>query len=104
MQLYTSLIFYSEVFDTISLHNSILERIKMNDSIEFKGLCEECKAEEFPRKNDKVGKKVIADIALGRGYSRTEYEYFQCLECGSIWLTMTDSGAGGHGTYRSRLK
>ena len=75
----------------------------MKDSIKSNGSCSECKAEEFPAINEKIGKNVIIDITVGRGYSRTEHLYFQCLKCGSIWQRIVDSGTGGNGTFNNRL-
>lgn len=50
-----------------------------------------------------IGEPVRVDTRFGRGTDSTAFKFFQCRECGSIWMEYEDSGAGGHGTFTKRL-
>jgi len=50
-----------------------------------------------------IGKNVSSEIAIGRGHDRTDFYFFQCPMCGSVWMNYEDSGAGGHGNFWERL-
>lgn len=70
------------------------------------GKCRECAADKVtaPRKAwTRIGESVLLETAVGRGIDRTDYAFFQCRICGSIWTQYEDSGAGGHGTFFRRL-
>lgn len=69
-----------------------------------KGDCKNCMSNQFsPDTCIQVGEKVIEDTCVGRGYSQTEYIFYQCLTCGIIWKKYCDSGAGGSGKYQNKL-
>ena len=72
--------------------------------MESKGACVECSKDQSPPKNSKaIGEKVSVVSYAGRGYNEAAHSFSQCARCGSVWLTSTDSGAGGHGTLHRRL-
>ena len=69
--------------------------------IHSKGTCQACKAADgnMPRQEtvEQIGNQVFTESIVGRGTDRTDYSFFQCKQCGSIWLNYEESGAGGHG-------
>jgi hypothetical protein len=75
--------------------------------MDSKGQCDECQSAEkggsTPKAAKTIGQNVILGQSVGRGYDQTEYEFFQCPTCGSVWTTYADSGAGGHGRFSRRL-
>jgi predicted RNA-binding Zn-ribbon protein involved in translation (DUF1610 family) len=75
----------------------------MNDSINYKGTCDECGKDIFPINSQQIGKSVISTFSVGRGSVTTEYQHFQCLNCGSIWQKEEERGAGGHNRSKIRL-
>jgi hypothetical protein len=46
-----------------------------------------------------IGESAASEIKLKRGHDRTDYYFFQCPTCGSVWMNYRDSGAGGHGDF-----
>lgn len=76
----------------------------MSEFIKYTGICAECKSDSFPGNCAKIGSSVIGDYSVGKGYARTENSYHQCQVCGSIWQITEDTGAGGYGSYKRRLK
>lgn len=69
-----------------------------------RGTCAECRSEAPKSKKWKaVGEPVVCRVSVGRGYDQTEHSFYQCSECGSLWVKYEDSEAGGHGTFRKRL-
>jgi hypothetical protein len=73
------------------------------DILELKGCCDECKDNKFPRDRLQIGKKIENTKAVGKGYDKTEYSFYQCQKCGSVWQVLIDTGAGGYGEYKKRL-
>ncbi len=73
-------------------------------SINNQNNCDSCKKDHFPENRQTIGSPVYHEISIGRGYDRTEYYYYQCLDCGSIWKMVVDSGAGGHGKYYVKIE
>lgn len=73
--------------------------------MDSRGVCLDCKAAgaSKPPHIEMIGKPVLIEISFGRGKDRTEHSSFQCSKCGSIWMKIEDSGAGGHGRYYHRL-
>lgn len=73
--------------------------------IESKGKCAQCAdtAKGPPGDAAEIGQRVVSTIRLDRGSDETEYSFRQCPRCGSVWMTYTDSGAGGHGRFHKRL-
>ncbi|MBK9160066.1 MAG: hypothetical protein IPM27_00600 [Nitrosomonadales bacterium] len=71
------------------------------------GSCEYCKkavAEKaLPETAKPIGDDVIIRTAIGRGHDQTAHNFSQCSECGSVWVSLVDSGAGGHGRFHRCL-
>lgn len=71
------------------------------------GTCEQCKKAEatnsLPATIKSIGEEVVIRMVIGRGHDQTAHSFGQCAECGSIWVTYVDSGAGGHGRFHRRL-
>ena len=69
--------------------------------------CQDCaKADAqklLPATAKKIGEIVAIVRKVGRGHDESEYTFFQCAKCGSLWREIVDSGAGGHGRFASRL-
>jgi uncharacterized protein with PIN domain len=48
-----------------------------------------------------IGEKVDASVP---GINDTTiYSFHQCKKCGSIWIEIKESGAGGHGHFHHNL-
>ncbi len=75
----------------------------MKNVIIANGPCVDCEKNKFPKNKEKIGIPVHHQTKLGKGYDQSTYEFFQCIDCGAIWQTITDKGAGGHGFYTSKL-
>ena len=58
-------------------------------------ICDKCKKGKLKP----IGNSVCIETSVGRGKDRTDYSFFQCNECGSVWTQYEDSGAGGHGRF-----
>lgn len=71
-------------------------------AVHSKGECFSCKNGTLPN-NVAIGKKVLFTHYVGRGHDSTELSFFQCDTCGMVWQRTIDSGAGGHGTYDSKI-
>ena len=75
--------------------------------MESKGVCESClsseKAGKLHDNTRSIGNEVLIISKVGRGKDRTEHVFFQCINCGSVWVKLVDSGAGGHGLFYQRL-
>ncbi len=71
------------------------------------GTCNHCKEAEaangIPRNAAPIGEEVVIRVAMGHGHDQTEHSFSQCAECGSVWVTYVDSGAGGHDRFHRRL-
>jgi signal recognition particle GTPase len=71
------------------------------------GACKECReaeaAKRIPETVKVIGEEVVIDTRVGRGYDQTAHSFHQCANCGSVWVTYVDSGAGGHGRFHERL-
>ena len=67
------------------------------------GKCNSCKNAQIPSNSKGIGEDVYHEMAIGKGYDRTDFKFFQCLDCGSIWVQYKDSGAGGHGNFSKNL-
>lgn len=66
--------------------------------------CVLCDTKDFKaNESDKIGETVVCEVRVGAGYDKTEYLFYQCRECGSLWRKCVDSGAGGGGSYISKL-
>jgi hypothetical protein len=37
---------------------------------------------------------VIKQSAFGQGFERSRFEFAQCADCGSVWMTTTEMGPG----------
>jgi hypothetical protein len=55
------------------------------------------------QKRHSVRGTPVIETSVGRGKDETGHEFTQCDECGSVWMTYIDSGAGGHGRFHRRL-
>jgi hypothetical protein len=63
------------------------------------GACTKCKGARHRHKSwQPIGEPVVTHTTIGRGYDQTEHKFFQCSECGSVWVEYEDNGAGGHDT------
>lgn len=51
----------------------------------------------LPKTAKAIGDEVIIRTSVGRGHDQTAHSFTQCSECGSVWIALVDSGAGGHG-------
>lgn len=71
------------------------------------GTCNLCKkaeaANDIPMSAAPIGQEVAIRVAMGHGHDQTAYSFSQCAECGSVWVTYVDSGAGGHGRFHRCL-
>jgi hypothetical protein len=71
------------------------------------GSCDQCRKavaeNDIPKTVKPTGESVVIRTSIGRGHDQTDHEFTQCAECGSIWLTIVDSGAGGHGRFHHCL-
>jgi len=72
------------------------------------GKCIHCKAaalssNTLPKSLKSIGQSVMISTTIGRGHDQTLYKFFQCPDCGSVWMAYADSGAGGHGTFHRCL-
>ena len=71
------------------------------------GTCNHCKEAEaanaIPKSAAPIGEEVVIRVAMGHGHDQTAHSFSQCAECGSVWVTYVDSGAGGHGRFHRRL-
>ena len=69
------------------------------------GPCPKCRDAVDPSSNSlkEIGEAVFTKIILGRGTDTTNYSFFQCKKCGSVWTHYVDSGAGGHGRFWKKL-
>lgn len=75
--------------------------------MESNGACYSCRSSDVSRRlHDQIksiGDDVLIITKVGRGKDRTEHIFFQCINCGSVWVKLVDSGAGGHGLFFQRL-
>lgn len=67
------------------------------------GACNNCKVSMKLELCTSIGEPVNTSIPLRRGYDDAEYSFFQCIECGSVWCQIVESGAGGHGKFFKRF-
>lgn len=65
--------------------------------------CKVCSKNQEPKSLTEIGKPITTRHAVGRGHDQTEHTFFQCDECGLVWVQLVDSGAGGHGRFWQRL-
>lgn len=65
--------------------------------------CKACSNDREPKGLTEIGRPVTCLVTVGRGHDQTEHTFFQCDECGSVWVRLVDSGAGGHGRFMRRL-
>lgn len=65
--------------------------------------CNACSNDREPKALTEIGRPVTCRVAVGRGHDQTEHTFLQCDECGSVWVRLVDSGAGGHGRFMRRL-
>ena len=66
--------------------------------------CNSCQSKKFPSNVTPLSSSESHLLLLDSGgYDSTEYDYFSCNTCGAIWQVITDSGAGGHGKYYTKL-
>jgi len=63
------------------------------------GACEECKKPN----NHHQKLQEIGELVCVGGISSTEHSFYQCDECGSIFIEIVDRGLGGHGRSLIRL-
>lgn len=67
------------------------------------GSCDYCKKaateKGIPETAKPIGDAVVIRTSIGRGHDQTDHNFSQCSECGSVWVTLIDSGAGGHGRF-----
>lgn len=52
---------------------------------------------------EEIGKDVLIRQKIGKGHDQTVHRFAQCKACGSLWVTLIDSGAGGHGRFHRCL-
>jgi DNA-directed RNA polymerase subunit M/transcription elongation factor TFIIS len=71
------------------------------------GTCSSCRnaevAKVIPETANAIGDEVVISTTVGRGYDQTVHTFYQCADCGSVWVTYVESGAGGHGRFHERL-
>ncbi len=71
------------------------------------GTCDYCKKataeNNLPETAKAIGDEVVIRTGIGRGHDQTAHNFTQCLECGSVWVTLVDSGAGGHSRFHHCL-
>jgi hypothetical protein len=75
-------------------------------TVDSSGSCAACRAERGNTAQKswvKIGESVVIETTVGRAHDRTEFEFFQCPVCGSIWASYVESGTGGHGRFLKRL-
>ncbi len=41
-----------------------------------------------------IGTEVIKQAAFAPGYEQTTFQFAQCADCGSVWMTYTEIGPG----------
>jgi hypothetical protein len=79
----------------------------MSHDIQSSGICTNCENSKISKslhaKAVKIGSPVLLVEKVGRGHSRTEHSFFQCVECGSIWVELVDGGAFGRDRNLRRL-
>lgn len=67
------------------------------------GTCNDCKETEaanaIPKSTTPIGEEVVIRVTMGRSHDQTTHSFSQCVECGSVWVTYVDSGAGGHNRF-----
>ena len=70
-------------------------------AIKFAGQCKACANGKPTKSWQEIGEKVHIE---GGKNGDTEHTFFQCGQCGSLWLQVDDiGGIGGYGTYFHRL-
>jgi hypothetical protein len=69
-----------------------------DEAIRIAHSCAECSSEKFPN----TAKPIGQDVQVGMD-SPTDFSFYQCSKCGSVWVQIRDSGRAGHGTFRRRL-
>ncbi len=68
------------------------------------GTCTQCRSASSKSDTwNAIGENVVCETAMGRGYAQTEYRFFQCAQCGSVFVEYEDSGAGGRGKFIQHL-
>jgi hypothetical protein len=71
------------------------------------GSCNYCKkareGKSLPETATPIGVSVKIQTTIGRGYEQTAHNFTQCTECGSVWVTLVESGDGGHGRFHRCL-
>lgn len=50
-----------------------------------------------------IGETVHKQAGFGQGFERSRFEFAQCADCGSVWMTTTETGPGREEQARIRL-
>lgn len=50
-----------------------------------------------------IGETVHKEAAFGQGFERSRFEFAQCADCGSVWVTTTEMGPGREEQAHIRL-
>ena len=50
-----------------------------------------------------IGETVHKCAAFAQGFERSRFEFAQCRDCGSVWVTATEMGPGRGEQARIRL-
>ena len=59
--------------------------------------CNSCEAKNLSDSSSEIGEQV--HIAGGKE-GDTNHTFYQCKDCGSVWMKIEDiGGLGGHGTF-----
>jgi hypothetical protein len=73
-------------------------------TMESRGACDQCSSDKSPPNGAKpIGVRVVIRLPIGCGHDQTDHQFLQCVDCGSVWVTYTVSGVGGHGRIHQRL-
>ncbi len=76
-------------------------RLRDDDSLINEELCESCEPRlEIGPALRKTGNLLrVGEREYYGGRARTEYQVYECLDCGKTWTEVEDSGLGGHGWF-----
>jgi hypothetical protein len=79
----------------------------MSHNIQSSGVCTSCENSKTSNSLHTgvvgIGSPVAIEEKVGRGHSRIEHSFFQCHECGSVWVELLDRGAFGRDRHLRRL-
>jgi hypothetical protein len=70
--------------------------------VQSDGPCGPCSRGIHPRIVP-IGETVHKQAAYAQGFERSRFEFAQCADCGSVWVTSTEMGPGREEQARIRL-